>query len=78
MIPLTVPYRHDLKGADMAINEAITNCNRKLHKLVKLFPHLSVIEVDANRRLYTEHGLHLNGLGKGVLSVNRLLTFLHS
>jgi hypothetical protein len=78
VIPLAVPYRHDLKGVDITINEEITNFNRKLHKLIKLFPHLSVMEVDVNRHLYTEHGLYLNGPRKEVLSINWLFTFLHS
>jgi hypothetical protein len=76
VIPLTVPHRHDLQGADIIINEEIRNLNRKLHKLIKIFPHPSVMEMDVNRHLYTKHGLHLNGLGKEVLSINLALHIL--
>jgi hypothetical protein len=32
--------------------------------------------MDVNRQWYTEHGLHLNGLGKAVLSINLALRIL--
>jgi lysophospholipase L1-like esterase len=76
VILLTVLYRHDLRGSNTIINEKIINFNRKLHKLTKLFLHLSVLEIDANRHLYTKHGLHLNGLGKEFLFINLALQIL--
>jgi hypothetical protein len=55
------------------INGEIKNFNRKLRKLAKIFSHVNVIEVDNNRQLFTTHGLHLNGLGKELLSSHLLL-----
>jgi hypothetical protein len=54
-------------------NDEITNFNRKLLKLKKLFPQLSLVEINENRHLYTKHGLHLNDLGKEILSFNTVL-----
>jgi lysophospholipase L1-like esterase len=73
VILLTVPYRHDLQGPNIIFNDAIRNFNGKLLKLKKLFPHLRVVEVNENRHLYTKHGLHLNDLGKEMLSFNLVL-----
>jgi len=37
-------------------------------KSVRAFKHASVLEMTSDRKHFTEHGLHLNGLGKEVLS----------
>ena len=42
--------------------------NRKLKKLVKVFPHTSFLETENNRNLFTNHGLHLNKSGKQLVS----------
>ena len=42
----------------------ISVLNGKLQKLVKVFPHARFLETDNNRNLFTNHGLHLNKLGK--------------
>jgi hypothetical protein len=73
VILLTVPIRHDLKGANTSINEEITKFNRKLCKLEKLFSHLSVFVIEENRQFYTKYGLHLNGLGKKIASIGLAL-----
>jgi hypothetical protein len=73
VILLTFPYRHDLKGPNITLNDEISNLDRKLLKLKKLFPHLSVVEINEKRHLYTKHGLHLNRLGKEILSLNLAL-----
>jgi hypothetical protein len=70
VVLLTVPYRHNLKGPNITLNDEISNLNRKLLKLKKLFPHISVVEINEKRHLYTKHGLHLNRLGKEILSLN--------
>ena len=41
--------------------------------MAKLYSHLSVLEIDENRQYYTKHGLHLNGLGKKIVSLNLAL-----
>jgi hypothetical protein len=42
--------------------------NRKLAKCVKIFKHATIPDIDLNRRFSTNHGLHLNGSGKGMIS----------
>jgi hypothetical protein len=42
--------------------------DRKLMKRVRAFKHASVLEMTSDRNHFTKHGLHLNGLGKEVLS----------
>ena len=33
-------------------------------KSVRTYPHASFLEMSSNRKLFTNHGLHLNGLRK--------------
>jgi hypothetical protein len=73
VILLTVPYRHDLNNSHISLNDEINNLNRKLFKLSKLFPHLSVVEINEERHLYTKYGFHMNELGKQILSLNLVL-----
>lgn len=75
IILLSVPFRYDLK--DSWVNNKMKSFNRKLLKLTNIFPHGSVLEIDSNRFLYTEHGLHLNGLGTEFLS-NQLVLHVYS
>jgi hypothetical protein len=75
-ILLTVPIRHDPKGANTSINKEITKFNRKLCKLEKLFSHLSVFVIEENKQFYTKYGLHLNGLGKKIVSISLTLHIL--
>jgi hypothetical protein len=42
--------------------------NRKLVKCIKIYRYCTFLNVDQNRRLFTNHGFHLNGLGKDVIS----------
>ena len=51
--------------------------NRKLKKLVKVFPRASFLETDNNRNLFTNNGLHLNKLGKQLVSC-QIASLLHS
>jgi hypothetical protein len=46
-------------------------------KLAKIFSHINALEVDSNRQLFTTHGLHLNGLGKELLS-SPILFYIYS
>jgi hypothetical protein len=79
IILISIPYRHDIVNPLIKneINNEIKILNRKLHKLAKAFLHVNVIDVDSNRELFTTHGLHLNNLGKEMLS-NRLLCHIYS
>jgi hypothetical protein len=70
-IILTIPYRHNIKGSNITFNNEIISFNRRLHKLKKIFLHLTVIVKNENRHL--SHGLCLNNLGKEMLSINLVL-----
>jgi hypothetical protein len=67
IILVTVPHRYDLMQSSCVKSE-IKSFNRKLKKMVKVHHHASVLEIDNHRKLFTNHGLHLNGQGKEVLS----------
>ena len=64
---MNVPFRYDLRNS-ISFNRNISILNRKLQKLVKIFPHTSFLETDKNRNLFTKHGLHLNKLGKQLVN----------
>ena len=36
----------------------------KLGKIASLFSHVTLIDIDFNRKCFTKHGLHLNNAGK--------------
>jgi hypothetical protein len=38
--------------------------NRKLHKIFKVRDNVSIIHIDLHRNDFTQHGLHLNTVGK--------------
>jgi len=67
IILISVPHRYDLKQSS-CVNNEIRAFNRKLMKSVRAFKHASVLEMTSDRNHFTKHGLHLNGLGKEVLS----------
>ena len=50
------------------MNNKIKSFNRKLMKNVRAYQHVSILEMSTDRKHFTNHGLHLNGLGKEVLS----------
>jgi len=60
---MCVPHRHDL-DLNSCINEEVQVYNRKLEKYLKTCENTQIIEIDSNRDLFTEHGLHLNLKGK--------------
>jgi hypothetical protein len=39
-----------------------------LKKTAKLFNPVKILEFSSNRKLFTQHGLHLNKFGKGLLA----------
>jgi hypothetical protein len=66
VIVVNIPYRSDL-GQDpcsISIQRKILRHSEKLHKLLKIYPHVSIVEASPNRGHYTKHGLHLNNYGK--------------
>ena len=64
---MNLPYRYDLPNLT-TVNKVITNLNRKLQKLVKAFPHTIFLETNNTRTLFTNHGLHMNKLGKQIVN----------
>ena len=67
IILVSVPHRHDLIQSP-CVNNEIKSFNRKLMKSVTAYQHASIWGMGSGRKLFTNHGLHLNGLGKEVLS----------
>ena len=60
---MNIPFRYDLPNANF-VNKKISDLNRKLLKLTNAFQHTSFLKTDNDRDLFTNHGLHLNKLGK--------------
>ena len=67
MILLTIPHRYDML-ASSHVNLEVKKFNRKLGKYMKTKNHATVLETECNTQYYTKNGLHLNGLGKEVLT----------
>jgi predicted NACHT family NTPase len=60
----SVLQRFDL---NKTINEEIRKYSRKLHKLIKRFKNIQLIESVCDTELFTQHGVHLNRKGKEVM-----------
>jgi hypothetical protein len=67
IIVLDIPYRHDLEK-NSNVNKEIQMFNRKLRKVTKHFNHVTILELSLNREAFTQHGLHLNSLGKRLIA----------
>jgi hypothetical protein len=39
-----------------------------MKKIAKLFKHVTILEFSFTRKCFTQHGLHLNGYGRGLLA----------
>jgi len=63
IVCVNIPQRHDL-AKDSRTNLEIQAFNTKLSKTATLFSHVTLVEIDFNRKYYTKHGLHLNNAGK--------------
>ena len=61
----------------IAVNRIITTLNRKLKKTLKAFPYTYFLETDNTRTLFTNHGLHMNKLGKQLVTC-QIATLLYS
>jgi hypothetical protein len=61
------------------VNTKIKEFNRKLKKIVAAYNHVSLIETNFKRDLFTRHGFHWNKLGKTLvvkllcLRINKIL-----
>ena len=69
-----IPFRYDLSNS-YAVNKKISTLNKKLQKLVRVFPHTRFLGSNNDRKLFTKHGLHRNKLGKILLPFNSLVIF---
>jgi hypothetical protein len=67
MIILGITHRHDLP-CHSAINTEICVFSKKLIKIIKHFEHIWSLECDSQRAVYTHQGLHLNAVGKEIIS----------
>ena len=67
IIVINLPHRFDLMHHS-CVNNEIRSFNRKLRKNLKLLNHVSILEMCSERKFFTKHGLHLNGLGKEVMA----------
>jgi lysophospholipase L1-like esterase len=65
-IVVNIPHRYDFENNSClnSINTKINRCNTKLTKLLKIHPHVSLIDTTTDRTHFTKHGFHLNNLGK--------------
>jgi N-glycosylase/DNA lyase len=73
---MNLPYRYDLPNST-AVNRVITTLNRKLKKIIKAHPHTYFMEMDNTRILFTNHGLHMNNLGKQLVNCH-IVTLVYS
>jgi len=66
VIVVNIPHRYDFENNSClnSINRKINRCNTKLTKLLKIYPHVSLIDTTTDRTHFTKHGFHLNNLGK--------------
>jgi hypothetical protein len=62
-----IPYHHDL-ASHSQLNKEIKAINKKLLRITQAYDHTEMLTVDDNRKLCTRHGLHLNKVGKSVLT----------
>jgi len=77
IILVSVTHRYDLMQSS-CVNNEIRSFNRKLMKSVRAYQHASILEMSSDRKLFTNHGLHLNGLGKEVLSKQIVSPYIYS
>ena len=69
---LDISHRYDLSD-NAYVHKEIKTFNSKLKKIAKLFKLVTILELNFNRNCFTQHGLHLNGYGKGLLAKQMLL-----
>jgi hypothetical protein len=67
IIMLDIPHWYDLPD-NLHVNKDIMTFNSKLKKTAKLFKHVNILKFSFTRKCFTQHGLQLNGYGKGLLA----------
>ena len=66
IILLNIPLWYNLMQS-VCVNNEIKSFNRKLKKMVKVYQHMSILEMDNDKKLFTNHSLRLNGQGREAL-----------
>ena len=66
VIIVGAPKRHDLSTTS-CVNSAVTTYNRKLHKRMKMFEYVQIIDSEVQTEHFTRHGLHMNTVGKELM-----------
>jgi hypothetical protein len=64
---MCVPHRYDLANWS-CVNNEVKTFNRRLEKVMKILKHVLVVKVDLTREHITRHGLHMNTLGKEMIT----------
>ncbi|RZF35448.1 hypothetical protein LSTR_LSTR014829 [Laodelphax striatellus] len=65
---VNVPCRYDLPLSS-PVNVAISEANGRLKELVRLYKNVELFNVHGlGRRFYTQHGLHINLIGKLIIA----------
>ena len=63
IIIVNIYHRHDLDRTS-EINTEIRAFNRLILKVAKAYNHITTVDTDLDRKLFTRHGMHLNKRGK--------------
>jgi hypothetical protein len=63
IIIVNIPHRYDLARSSV-INSEIQTFNRQILKVAKAYSHVTIVDNDLDRKLFTRHGMHLNKRGK--------------
>jgi hypothetical protein len=67
IILICAPNRYDLANWS-CVNSEVKTFNRKLEKIIKILKHVLVVKKDLTREYFTRHGLHMNTLGKEMIT----------
>jgi len=67
IIKVSAPKRHDLSTTS-CVNSEVTTYNRKLHKRMKMFEYVKLLDSQVQREHFTRHGLHMNTVGKELMT----------
>jgi translation initiation factor 2 beta subunit (eIF-2beta)/eIF-5 len=76
IVLVKVPPHYDTANT-IQVNNEIKIFNNKLMKCIKSYSHITVVEVDHNRKFFAKHGLNLNGVGKEKFSKQIVSHSLH-
>jgi hypothetical protein len=67
VIIVSAPQRHDLSTIS-CVNSEVTTYNRKLHKRMKMFAYVQILDSEVQKEHVTRHGLHMNTVGKELMA----------